>query len=106
MTKLQIVNLSPDQHKVSVQSLAESCGFIPNRFGKNFGYEASTAAILRLVAKVKEHSAEIAEDTVTALCGLPDTERLIALGDDIAENIRKCPELYPKNSAIINLYQT
>jgi hypothetical protein len=80
MTKLQIVNLSPDQHKASVQSLAESCGFIPNRFGRNFGYEASTAAILRFVAKVKEQ-----------------TE---------AENIRKCPELLPRNSAILNSYQT
>jgi hypothetical protein len=80
VTKLQIVNLSPDQHKASIQNLAESCGFIPNRFGKNFGYEASTAAILRLVAKVKEQ-----------------TE---------AENKEIAPELYPKNSATINLYQT
>ena len=56
MTKLQIVNLSPDQHKSSVQALAESCGFIPNRFGRNFGYEVSTAAILRFVAKVKEQT--------------------------------------------------
>jgi hypothetical protein len=78
MTKLQIVNLSPDQHKANVQSLAEACGFIPNRFGKNFGYEASTAAILRLVAKVKEQLED--KDTV--------------------------PELYPKNSATINSYQT
>jgi hypothetical protein len=78
MTKLQIVNLSPDQHKASVQSLAESCGFIPNRFGKNFGYEASTAAILRLVAKVKEQ--------------LEDKDIV--------------PELYSKNSATINSYQT
>ena len=38
--------------KSKVQSLAESCGFIPSRFGRTFGYEASTAAILRFVAAV------------------------------------------------------
>jgi hypothetical protein len=65
VTKLQIVNLSPDQHKASVQSLAESCGFIPNRFGKNFGYEASTAAILRLVVKVKEQTKEETKELIS-----------------------------------------
>ena len=35
-----------------------------------------------------EDAAKVSEDTVTALCGLPDVRRLIALGDDIASNIR------------------
>jgi hypothetical protein len=65
VTKLQIVNLSPDQHKASVQSLAESCGFIPNRFGKNFGYDASTAAIMRLIAKVKEQTEEETKELIS-----------------------------------------
>jgi hypothetical protein len=42
--------------KTDIQALAESCGFIPSRFGRTFGYEASNAAILRLVAKVKEQT--------------------------------------------------
>lgn len=36
-----------------------------------------------------EESAQCSEDTVTALSGLPDVDRLIKLGDDIAFNIRK-----------------
>lgn len=36
-----------------------------------------------------EESAQCSEDTVTALSGLPDVDRLIKLGDDIAFNIRR-----------------
>lgn len=56
MTKLQVENKSLAQNKANIQALAESCGFIPSRFGRTFGYEASNAAILRLVAKVKEQA--------------------------------------------------
>lgn len=39
-----------------------------------------------------EEAAKCSRDTVTALCGLPDTRRLISLGDDIAENILRMKE--------------
>ena len=53
LMELSKINL---ESKTDVQVLAESCGFIPSRFGRTFGYEASTAAIMRLVAKVKEQT--------------------------------------------------
>lgn len=40
--------------KSKVQSLAESCGFIPNRFGRSFGYEVGNAALLRFVEKISD----------------------------------------------------
>lgn len=42
--------------------------------------------------EVIEQCAKVSGDTVTAMCGLPDVERLIALGDDIAENIIRLKE--------------
>jgi hypothetical protein len=48
-----IIKSALGDEKVAAQLLAESCGFIPSRFGRAFGYEASTDAILRLIAKVK-----------------------------------------------------
>jgi hypothetical protein len=48
-----IIKPTPGDEKVAAQLLVETCGFIQSRFGRAFGYEASTDAILRLIAKVK-----------------------------------------------------
>ena len=43
----------------------------------------------RVRRETVEACAKCSEDTVTALAGLEGVERLIALGDDIADNIRR-----------------
>lgn len=42
------------ENKADVQAIAESCGFIPNRFGRSFGYEVGNAALLRFVEKISD----------------------------------------------------
>lgn len=60
-----IVKSGTTDEKVAAQLLAESCGFIPSRFGRTFGYEASTAAIMRLIAKVKEQTEEETKELIS-----------------------------------------
>lgn len=40
--------------KEELHYMAEASGFIPSRFGRAFGYEASNAAIERLVERIEK----------------------------------------------------
>lgn len=40
--------------KEELQYMVEASGFIPSRFGRAFGYEASIAAIERLVERIEK----------------------------------------------------
>jgi hypothetical protein len=60
-----IIKSALGDEKVAAQLLAESCGFIPSRFGRAFGYEASTDAIMRLISKVKEQTEEETKELIS-----------------------------------------